>query len=124
MKLCLLELPLPLTSISSPPVTEAGQSLSLTCNVSVVEHLVVSPQVIWMQPSGSIVGSGNPSTGSDPLVPGTISTHSIYFTPLQTSHGGQYTCEASITIPSLPLSLNTSATSLVLVQSKFILSKL
>ena len=111
-------------SISSPPVTEAGQSLSLTCNASVVEHLVVSPQVVWMQPSGSIVGSGNPSTGSDPVVHGTISTHSIYFTPLQTSHGGRYTCWASIHIPSLPLLLNINATSLVLVQSKYFMSKL
>ena len=114
----MLELPLPVVSVSSPPVTEAGQPLSLICTVTVVEYLIVHPQIQWKQQNGSIIGSSNPSVMISLMVSGVLSTHNVNFTPLKSSSAGQYTCMASINIPNLPLSLNISASTSVLVQSK------
>ena len=113
-----LELPLPVVSVSSPRVTEAGQPLSLICTVTVVEYLIVNPQVQWKRQNGSIIGSSNPSVMISVVVFGVLSTHNVTFTPLKTSSAGQYTCMASINIPYLPLSLNNSASTSVFVQSK------
>ena len=125
LSLSLLELPLPVVSVSSPPVTEAGQRLSLTCTVTVVEYLIVSPQVEWIPPDGSvIISDGNPSVGGAPVVSGTLSTRNITFTSLQTSHAGQYTCWASLIVLNLAQSFNNSDTISVCVQCKFALFEL
>ena len=117
----LLELPLPIVLVSSPPVTEAGQPLSLTCNVTIVEYLIVSPQVNWISPDGFVISTdGNPSVGGAPLVSGTLSTRNITFSSLHTSHAGQYTCWAYLNVPNLAQSFNNSATSFVRVQCKFV----
>ena len=80
--------------MSSAAVTEAGQFLSLTCRVDVVEHLTVNPQVEWRQPDGSVVtNSGNPSA----MFYNNLTLNS-YFSSLLTSHAGEYWCEASINL--------------------------
>ena len=96
--------------VSSPPVTEAGQPLSLTCTVTVVEYLIVRLQVEWIPPDGSVISTdGNPSVGGAPVVSGTLSTRNITFSSLQTSHAGQYTCWAYLNIPNFAQSFNNSA---------------
>ena len=119
----LLELPPPVVSVSSPPVTEAGQPLFLTCTVTVVEYLIVSPQVEWIPPDGSVISTdGNPSVGGAPVVSGTLSTRNITFSSLQTSHAGRYTCWAYLNIPNLAQSFNNSANNYVRVQCKLFYS--
>ena len=108
--------------VSSPPVIEAGQPLSLTCSVTVVEYLIVRPQVEWIPPDGSVISSdGNPSAGEAPLVSGTVSTRNITFSSLQTSHAGPYTCWAYVIVPNLTQSFNNSNSSSIHVQCKFML---
>ena len=76
--------------MSSAAVTEAGQFLSLTCRVDVVEYLTVDPQVEWAQPDGSAVtNTGNPSTGDSVKVMGRVSILNVSFSPLLTSHAGE-----------------------------------
>ena len=109
-------------SVSSPPVTEAGEPLSLTCTVTVVEYLIVSPQVEWIPPDGSVISSdGNPSVGGALVVSGTLSTRNITFSSLQTSHAGRYTCWAYLNVPHLAQSFNNSDNNSVRVQCKFVL---
>ena len=106
--------------VSSPPVTEAGQPLFFTCTITVVEYLIVSPQVEWISPDGSVISSdGNPSAGGAPVVSGTLSTRNITFSCLHTSHAGQYTCWAYLMVPNLTQSFNNCANNSVLVQCKF-----
>ena len=108
--------------VSSPPVTEACQPLSLTCTVTVVEYLIVCPQVEWIPPDGSVISSdGNPSVGGAPVVSGTLSTCNITFTSLHTSHAGRYTCWAYLNIPNFAQSFNNSAINSVRVRCKFVL---
>ena len=105
--------------MSSAAVTEAGQFLSLTCRVDVVEYLTVDPQVEWRQPDGSAVtNTGNPSMNSRVNVIGRVSTLNVFFSPLLTSHAGEYQCRASIHIPSVPQIFVNNTDIEVYVQSK------
>ena len=93
----------------------AGNDLILTCNVTVVEYLTVEPTVQW---SGDSVGSGNGVMVGDTTHSGVMSMRTLTFSPLRTSDGSQYTCQADINIPSIDLRKTTSEERNVLVQSK------
>ena len=114
--------PPPEVSVTSPPETLAGSLLSLTCNVSVVELLVMEPSVEWLGSNGSPISSdGNPSVSSRMVVSGTLSTRVVEFSLLQTSHGGQYSCLAKLTIPNIT-PLNSTANTDVIIQSELTVS--
>ena len=105
--------------MSSAAVTEAGQFLSLTCRVDVVEYLTENPQVEWRQPDGSVVtNTGNPSIRHRVEVMGKVSTLNVSFSPLLTSHAGEYQCRATITIPRLNQTYTNTSSTIVIVQSK------
>ena len=105
--------------VSSAAVTEAGQFLSLTCRVDVVEYLTVDPQVEWRQPDGSVVtNTGNPSIRDSVEVMGRISILNESFSPLLTSHAGEYQCRAFIAIPVLNQTYTNTNSTIVIVQSK------
>ena len=90
------ELSVPVVGVSSAAATVAGQFLSLTCKVDVVEYLTVNPQVEWRQPDGSVVtNSGNPSV----MFYNNL-TLNKFFSSLLTSHAGEYWCDASINLTS------------------------
>ena len=111
-------LPNPDVSVTLPPVTLAGSPLSLTCNVSVVEFLVMKPSVEWLGPNDSPISSdGNPSVIARPFVSGTLATYVVQFSSLRTSHVGQYSCHANLTIPNIT-SLSNMAITNVTVQSE------
>ena len=106
-------------SVSSATVTEAGQFLSLTCRVDVVEYLTVNPQLEWRQLDGYIVNNtGNPSIRDSVEVMGRVSTFNVSFSPLLTSHAGEYQCRASISIPNVSPKLKSYNITSVFVQSK------
>ena len=98
----------------------AGNMLTLTCRVAVLEGLTVDPDVEWMDSGGSAVMSGVNDIAVDNLIrTGTESTLGLEFSPLHTSHGGQYTCRATINIPSIGVSgLSGSSSHNVTVQGK------
>ena len=78
-------------------VLTAGQPLSLTCNVTVVEYLVVVPVLEW------VVSTGIAPPAGDTVTSGVVSTRTVSYDSLLTSHGGRYTCRASITISDINL---------------------
>ena len=105
-----------MVEISPDPVpATAGGDLVLTCTVTVEEHLVVQPTVEW---SGGSVGSGSVSV-DDTTRDGATSTRQIAFSPLRTSHRGQYVCQADIDIPSIGLMKTASSSKDVTVQSEW-----
>ena len=87
-------------AITGPTTGVAGEGLQLTCSVSVVEYLVAKPTVQW---SGGSVGSGDGVTESATAISGVMSERSLTFSPLCTSHGADYTCQAEVSISSLSL---------------------
>ena len=88
----------------------------LTCTVTVEEHLVVQPTVEWSR--GSV---GSESVSVDDITrDGATSTRHITFSPLHTSHGGQYVCQADIDIPSIGLMKTANSSRDVTVQSEWL----
>ena len=94
-------LPPPVVTTSSYGSTIAGSVYSLVCIVKVVDGLVVVPGVVWMKDGGVLVNGTN--TTLTRTVSGGNSTLNLTFNPLLTSHGGQYTCVANISIPIISL---------------------
>ena len=93
----------------------AGEELVLTCTVTVMEHLTVTPTVQW---SGGSVGSSASVTQDETTPNGVTSIRTLTFTPLSTSHGAEYTCQAEIGIPTISVTSSDSESRAVMVQSK------
>ena len=104
-------LPPPVVTSSSYGSTIAGLVYSLQCMVKVVDGLVVVPDVVWMKDGGVLVNGTN--TTLTRTMSGGNSTLNLTFNPLLTSHGGQYTCVATISIPQLSLSITNSDVSVL-----------
>ena len=102
--------------IHSSGASTAGQTHTLTCTAIVIENLVVEPTLEWLDTDRHVVGGDDITVGS-PVTMGTNTTLTLTFSPLHTSHGGRYTCRASINIPAISLS-NSNEVSDVVVQSK------
>ena len=113
------DLPDPVVTISGPTNGTAGEEVQLTCSVSVVEYLTVQPTVEW---SGGSVDRGNGVTESDTTHSGVMSMKTLTFSPLLTSHGAKYTCQADINIPSISLMKTASNSRDVMVESKSVTS--
>ena len=100
----------------------AGEMLTLTCRVTVVEGLTVQLDVEWLDSggSGAVMNGGDDVNVSNVMRSGSESTLDLKFSPLRTSHGGQYTCRATINVPLINISdLSNSSCQDVIVQSKF-----
>ncbi len=76
-------------TITTPPDPTAGQSYTLTCEVDVGEG---TPTLQW---TGPAVTTGEATNGTQ-MQSGTIFTLTLTFSPLNTSHGGVYTCQSTV----------------------------
>ena len=80
----------------------AGQSLSVQCRFQMTDNLIRPPSVQWVNSAGSVLSD----------------TSTLSFSPLLTSHGGEYTCTVTINIPELNILLTGESNTTVTVQSK------
>lgn len=112
----LAELPAPevnIYSAVSQPI--AGDNHTLICSAITEDYLVASPTLKWI--SVEDIESVSEST----LV--NTSTLALNFHPLRTSHGGSYTCEATLDIPQADINnLTSSYTENMTIQSKSLLT--
>lgn len=101
----------------------AGQAFSLLCRVRVPDGLTMEPQIMWVSPQGNILSSeGGVTVGNQPVIgnPSRLTTYTIQFSPLLTSHGGTYTCQATVNSPYQTIQQSASRTENVSVQSKIV----
>ena len=83
-----------ITGSADPPV--AGTSYTLTCTVTLGDGLSgMTPTVEWRDPSDMTITGDSRITVGGVTGSGTIFTSTLSFTPLQSSDGGVYTCEAT-----------------------------
>ena len=75
----------------------AGESFSLTCTVTLAvgDSLIGDPVVQWIGPDGGSINSDTRHLMTNDSTVTYVST--LEFTPVQTSHGGLYTCQATST---------------------------
>ena len=82
-----LALPAPEVTITFSEYSIAGQDYSLQCSASMVDGLVVLPDLKIVFPNSTEISLMN------------ISSLDYTFSPLRASDGGQYTCTATVNIP-------------------------
>ena len=110
----------PAVIITSGGDPTAGNTYILVCRVSVVEGLVVDLDVVWLDSNGMTV-SGLDVTVGRPNIEGSVVTRNLTFSPLHTSHGGEYTCRASISVSKISIeNLSNSSSTCITVQSMLI----
>ena len=94
----------------------AGQSYNLTCTVT-LENAAGTPTVGWLNPNNNPLHSSSDITVGDTVaVNCSTYTTTLQFTTLRTSHGGQYSCQATLG------AVNNTIITNVTVQSKSVLS--
>ena len=94
----------------------AGQSYNLTCTVT-LENATGVPTVEWLDPNNNPLSSGsNITVGKTVAVNCSTYITTLYFSSLYTSHGGQYSCQATLG------AVNNTATTNITVLSKRALS--
>ncbi len=111
-------MPPPVISVVSAPISEAGQSVSLTCTVTVIENVIVNPHIELIKVGGSTITNSQNTSVINTEVSGSVSTLNVSFDPLLTSHAGQYQCRASIDISDV-LSVSSNTTTSLYIASKF-----
>lgn len=114
----------PIDDVQVTSMTEgeaiAGQQYRLFCTVTFPLGLTNPITVQWYDSNG-VVSSGNGITVGGVLMSATNITSSITFNPLRTSHGGQFSCRATITSSAPPYSLTRSVDIDILVAGKLII---
>ena len=103
---------LPLSALPAPNITitfsgdsTAGQSYTLQCSASVVDGLVVLPELKIVSPNSTVMPVMNSSSVD------------YMFSPLNTSHGGQYTCIATVNIPQAGITRSGNSSWTIIVAS-------
>ena len=99
-------LPSPQVTTTMDSTVTAGGQQALECTVSVVSFLTVAPTLQWVAPSNSEVASGS----------GPSLTHTL--DQVRTSDAGQYTCRATVDIPSVSVSVTGQSSTTLTVQSE------
>ena len=80
-------------SISAVGSTEVGQSLYITCTVTVVEGLVVQPTVVWTKMDDVSMGDINDLNIPNVTVnEGGVTNVTIVLEPVKFEHRGMYYC--------------------------------
>ena len=101
-------------SSESNSLPVAGEVYTLICTVTVDEFLQANLTLSWsrLESDGDILITGHQLSKENNII--------LSFNPLNTSHGGMYVCEATITIAGNVLLIQTINDSQTLyVQSKF-----
>ena len=88
------------TSAESAP--SLGQSLTIRCIVTeTVDGLSARPVLQWQNHNGSDIVSGGGVILDGPNSQSTLTTLTLMFSALCTSHAGRYICRGSLTSPAL-----------------------
>ena len=90
-------LPDPTVSVTTNGSTEAGQTFSLVCTVTMASDQTPHPNVTWIKVTGGSLESHEPIQETTP----TITTLTISFSPLTFSHRGQYRCLVNLNISTV-----------------------
>ena len=93
----------------------AGETYSLECSVETKKGVrSTNISITWTTPNGAIVKTGNLMTN------GTVTKGTLAFSPLNTSHSGEYICTGRISAESVGVNVSNNFSIVVNVSSKSI----
>ena len=97
-----------------------GDTLEFPCSVTVEEHLTPSAELSIEWSGGSVGGSGVRESDTR-IVNETTSERALIFSSLNTSHGGQYTCQAVVYIDLISLMKTGMDSTELMLHSEFLI---
>ena len=115
------DLPSPVVMVSTASVgpMAVGERLELTCSMAAEEHLTPSAELSIEWSGGSVGGSGVVESETR-AVNETTSERTLIFSSLNTSHGGQCTCQAVVYIYMIGLMKTGNGSREFMVQSEYL----
>lgn len=108
-------LPSPTITITDQGGSVVGENYTLICAVSTLEDIAenVALSGTWTDVYG------HPLQQDLTITHGATVSMALHFSPVDASHGGQYICNASITVPELSIVKTSSQPYDVIVQCKY-----
>ncbi len=88
-----------------------------TATVNVDLDLEATPTIVWLGPGGSPVSNGSDIT-VNMVTMGNETRLSLNFLPLNSTHGGEYSCNVSVNVPYLNVKLSKVVVKSLVVTSK------
>ena len=85
----------PIVSISSSGSIIAGNTLTLECTVTIVAGVL---NITWFNGTGDELTEGNGIMFNLVTISDTVQVYQLIFNPLDYSHIGEYTCQASLIV--------------------------
>ena len=107
-----------IVSTTSVGTLAVGESLEITCSMTVEEYLTTTAElsIVW---SGGSVGSSGVIENDATTFNGTTNERTLIYSSLNTSHGGQYTCQAVMYIDMISVMKTGMDIAEIMVQSEF-----
>ena len=110
-------------NIMTTGIARPGEEYNITCIIEVIDRLIVTPTIVWIKESvNTSLVSDDLNTISVPSVLSNISdtmySLSLFFSSLNTSDAGQYTCQATITVNEINVTISSTSTQDLQLQSK------
>ena len=109
----------PTVSIFEDGSAVAGETFTLLCRVVLPDGLTTRPMVEWLSPEGNtLMSEGELTVGDQQVIgnPSRLTTYMAQFSPVMTSHGGTYTCQATVLSPQGTLQESSATTYNVSIQ--------
>ena len=105
-------------------IARPGDEYNITCTVEVIDRLIVTPTIVWIKDSvNTSLVSDDLKTISVPSLLSNISNTmyslSLFFSSLNTSDAGQYTCRVTITVNEINVTVSNTSVLNVELQSKY-----
>ena len=111
----IIALPPPAVMVDYNGTMSIGSFLTLSCEVQVVEGLIVQPDIVWTKRAVSN-GGGNIIISVGAVR--TDNTLTLTFNKLNTSDAGEYTCTAAVNVSIINLSVTNSSKFDIKIQSE------
>lgn len=113
--LVLPALPSPVVTITSLGDSVVGENYTLNCTVSIIENIVGNAILssTWTN------ANGRPLESDLTITHGASTSFMLHFSPLHASDGGQYICNASVTVPELSIIKKSSQPYDIIAQSNY-----
>ena len=102
-----------------PGAPTAGKSFNLTCTVR-LKNITGPPTICWLDPNNNEVSNGSNITVENRVtVNDSAYERTLVFSSLHTSHGGQYTCQATLGQASTVASIDIPVQSVYMKSMSF-----
>ena len=103
-----IELPTPFVTITTNGDEFVGGTYTIICTVNIIQPLIVSLTIQWNKLNSNVLNTLSGNTVS-----------SLTFTSLNTSDAGIYTCQATVSIPDIATTINSTNTAIKLQSKSF-----